>query len=815
MLEKIGLAAVVKFDGQQAITGMKAVSSAASSMAEKVSAIGSKAGAGMTSLGGGLAMTGLAFAPLTAAMGVAGDTAITFEKQMDAVGSVARASAEEQAALEKEAKRLGITTVFTATQAGQAMEALAQQGFEANQILGATAGVTALAAAGTLSLDSAANITAATLSAFQLPAERATSVADVLALTAARTGTDVTKLGEAIKFAAPNAQRLGIDVATTATFLGALGDTAFRGTIAGTAFKNALGKLAAPSKKGAELMAAYNIQIAQTADGSVDLVKTFDNISRGFSKMTKLQKAAAAHDLLGERGQPMLAAFEAARAKKEDDGKGGQTDKMTKLMAEMKDQFENGGAAAEMAERRLSNFAGAVERLKGTLEGLSIEAFANFLPGGAETLRNIAGFIEDVVMAMQTLSEGISGSDADFEGLNMTAVAVAKGIAAAIRDINTSVEWLKDRLGELADKLGLADNPEVVENITRIIVLFSIVAAVIGPILLALGGIAVVIGSVVIPAITMLADVAAVVFSGAFIEPLLIIGAIIGSVLFVISSLSSSTESLGETASRIWNGIMEVVTTAVDWIGEEWTRITTLLAPVMEWLDKVWMDFKVSVGREIKELVGGIIAAFEFLKPFFRTLFNFLGRIIEVFAGAAMFVIGGVLMTLKEIIHAVKVVALFIIEGIVGTLQLVAKALVKVAPSGSLPDSIVEFANAPAFRMENQNLSEVAENFGGKKETAALDILDDPNFNGKSKAVGDGISDLIKAKKGSTKTEVAVTVDDNRTLEVDNCVKLDGRKVAANQAKHQQEVNERRGFKATPWQKRLVVEQGASVSVGM
>jgi hypothetical protein len=50
-------------------------------------------------------------------------------------------------------------------------------------------------------------------------------------------------------------------------------------------------------------------------------------------------------------------------------------------------------------------------------------------------------------------------------------------------------------------------------------------------------------------------------------------------------------------------------------------------------------------------------------------------------------------------------------------------------------------------------------------------------------------------------------------LDVHSCVNVDGRHLAAATSRNQVEVNERRGFKDSPWQRRVILEQGATAMV--
>ena len=69
----------------------------------------------------------------------------------------------------------------------------------------------------------------------------------------------------------------------------------------------------------------------------------------------------------------------------------------------------------------------------------------------------------------------------------------------------------------------------------------------------------------------------------------------------------------------------------------------------------------------------------------------------------------------------------------------------------------------------------------------------------------------ITRRKGIEAAEAARGAAAGRAIDVSikNTMCIDGREVSGRLSKHQQEIQERAGFKTTPWQKRMALEQGA------
>ena len=94
------------------------------------------------------------------------------------------------------ARELGEKTMFSATQAGEAMTYLGMAGWNSQQIMAGMPGLLNLAAASNTDLARTADIVSDDLTAFGLSAEHAGHMADVFAKTTTKTNTTVEMMGE-------------------------------------------------------------------------------------------------------------------------------------------------------------------------------------------------------------------------------------------------------------------------------------------------------------------------------------------------------------------------------------------------------------------------------------------------------------------------------------------------------------------------------------------------------------------------------------------------------------------------------------------
>lgn len=121
---------------------------------------------------------------------------VSFEQGLSNVKAVTDATDVQMQQLSDTAKELGASTAWSALDVTQAEELLGQAGFTVQETITALPGLLSLASAGSLDLAAATDIASGTLRSFGLSASESAHVADVLALSASATNSDVTDLGE-------------------------------------------------------------------------------------------------------------------------------------------------------------------------------------------------------------------------------------------------------------------------------------------------------------------------------------------------------------------------------------------------------------------------------------------------------------------------------------------------------------------------------------------------------------------------------------------------------------------------------------------
>ena len=221
-----------------------------------------------SSLEGKVAAVGTAIAAyfgVSAFVGVV-EGAADLEAGMSRVQAATGASAEEMAKLRKAAEDAGANTKFTSTEAAAALENLAKAGLSANDSIAALPAVLQLAQAGDIELATASEFVTKAVMGMGLAFTDAGRVADVLAMGANATNTSVTGLAEALSYAAPVAQSMGLSLESTVAIIGKFADAGIDASRAGTALNSILSQFADPASKFREELGAASITTGNFED---------------------------------------------------------------------------------------------------------------------------------------------------------------------------------------------------------------------------------------------------------------------------------------------------------------------------------------------------------------------------------------------------------------------------------------------------------------------------------------------------------------------------------------------------------------------
>lgn len=815
-LNNIGFGGVLSFDDSAATSGMKRASSMADQLASqfgKLSGTMGKIGKGIGKVAGSIGPMGVAMLPVTAGLTLGAKEAMGFEHQMSAVRAVSDASPEEFQAMTAQVKEFGLSTGYSATEAGKGLEILQLSGYTAESAMQALGPVMNAAAADGIEMGEAAEFISATMNGLGLAIDgvNATRTADVLALISAKTATDMRSLGEAMKYAAPQAKTMGIDLETTTAALGAMADAGLKGSIGGTSFTQALVKLAGPSKEGAELMNKMGITMSKTADGGLDMVDVIRQISAKTQGITDVVKRAdIVTEIFGVRGQKAFTAIETALQKTADPGTG-FANKMEQLVAQAKNAE---GAAERMAKIRLDNFQGAVQIATNTLKGFAVETMGQFLPVLKEGIQQYQGGLAKVTKVLQELNSEQGLTDKTAQEAGQTWTSVAMGIKEGIDTVIAKWRELRQSIFDSIAEFTGEQSGHMITQFSKWITILTLVAGAVAPILTALGGVVWFVNSVFVPVFSL----AGTVISAAF-WPVTITLAALAAGFYIFRR---DGESVGETFSRLGETIMSGFGWVLDTIVKPFISGFAYTAVVFDFVWEKIQDFCMSVSNDFSDVFGGIIQSLKELGPFFKVVFTFIGNIVGVVADAIGLAFVSVIDWIKDAIHNMRNIVLSVMESIVNFIKNVAYGI------GWMADLIgLEFGKAMMeFGKDEFHIQVGTGQRGLGGDVGLPSDKEMKELEAASKGETAGImSDFDKETFAAMHDAEAYNQDAQNelagmvvgalpdTINVESKVCVDGKTVAKATAQHKQEIHERAGFKTTPWQRRAMLEHGAAQGV--
>jgi TP901 family phage tail tape measure protein len=290
------------------------------------------------------------------------DAVAEYDRAMGQMAVASKASSAELQAMDQLAKDLGRDLTLPGTSASDAATAmleLSKAGLSVTDTMEAARGVLQLSAAGMISNERAAEVTAGALNAFSLEGQEAVRVADLLAAGANASMAEVEGMADSLQMSAAVAATTGMAIEDLVTMISEMANAGIAGSDAGTSLKQMMLSLQAPTDKAAELMAELGIKIYDSQGAMLGIRDIIDQFSSKLSGLTEAQRNAALATIFGSD------AVRAANIVL----MGG-----VEAFDSMKTAVTEQGAAAEMAAAQMTGMAGALEGLRSAWETGLLEA---------------------------------------------------------------------------------------------------------------------------------------------------------------------------------------------------------------------------------------------------------------------------------------------------------------------------------------------------------------------------------------------------------------------------------------------------------
>jgi TP901 family phage tail tape measure protein len=350
------------------------------------------------------------------AIGAVAKETIAFEKGMSNVKALLKPTSKEFELLSSTARELGKTTAFSAMQSAEAFAELGKLGFKTNQILASSADVLNLAAAANTNMATAAEVTAKTINQFNLEAEEAGRVTDVIAKASSSSAVDIYNFQEAMKIAGATSKGMNVQLEESTAAISALADGGIEGTMAGTGLSRVLLELGNSGSKVSKILK----QVAPDASTLTEKLKALKK-----ANLSTTQVFDAFGKIAGKSALTLI----------------NNADKVDRLTDSYQDAS---GAAKEMADVQLDNMDGALKLLKSASSELAIslgELFSPALRAGIDattwTINAVAEATQFWSKAADDLIDNIVGGEADIKNSFESSARSIKTVFSAMEEMRS------------------------------------------------------------------------------------------------------------------------------------------------------------------------------------------------------------------------------------------------------------------------------------------------------------------------------------------------------------------------------------------
>ncbi len=381
-----------------------------------------------------------------------------YTSMMSEVQAISGASGKDLEMLQETAREYGATTVFSASEAAEALKYMSLAGWDAQQSSSALGGVLDLAAAAGMGLGEASDMVTDYLSAFGLEASQSTYFADMLAYAQSNSNTTALQLGEAYRNSAANLHAAGQDVETTTSLLEAMANQGYKGSEAGTALAATMRDITQNMEDGAIKIGETSIAVQNEKGNFRDLTDILTDVEAATAGMGDAEKAAAlgstftadsikALNMILTEGMGTVSGYEEALRK-------------------------SAGTSEKMAGVMTDNLSGDIANMESAMEEMKLQTFEAM----EDPLRDLTQYTTNTVIpsltewvpdAFGTLASGIKEVGSALAPMLETILKNPKAIGNALTSIGAGFAAMKTVNTGFSIASKISQNEGIVKTLTN------------------------------------------------------------------------------------------------------------------------------------------------------------------------------------------------------------------------------------------------------------------------------------------------------------------------------------------------------------
>ena len=225
-----------------------------------------------------------------------------------------------------------------------------------------------------------ANIVVDGLHEFGMGAEEASRFADVLAKTAISTNTDVQDMGEALKYAGAVAGSFGFQIEDLAVTLGAMATQGVKGSMAGTALRTTITRLATNVSKARDTFESIGGAFYDATGNARPFYDIVTDLRNGLKGLNDEERANILYTIGGQRAITGLSAI---------------LNMSEEEFEELKDAvYDANGVVKEISEQKLDNLYGDAQILKNNFEEFKMTLYDEVQPALRDVTKSLTELLQ-------------------------------------------------------------------------------------------------------------------------------------------------------------------------------------------------------------------------------------------------------------------------------------------------------------------------------------------------------------------------------------------------------------------------------------
>jgi len=454
-----------------------------------------------------------------AALGIGSlKTGADFDTAMAQVAATMGKPIDEVQDLRDFAKEMGSTTAFSAKEAAEGLNYMALAGYDTETSMKMLPTVLNLASAGAMDLGTASDMVTDAQTALGLSTDDTVKLVDQMAKTASTTNTSVSQLGQAYLTVGGTAKMMKGGTAELSQVLGLLADNGIKGSEGGTALRNMLLSLSAPTDKAATVLNGLGVEVFDANGNMKSMQDIIGQLNKSMEGMTQEEKTQAIANIFNKRDIKSVNALLGTSSERWDD------------VAEAIDMA--GGSAQQMADTQLDTMSGSLTMLKSALEGAAI------------------AISEQLAPYVRMLAEWLTG------------------LVAKFNNLDPSVQRLIVTIGVIAAAIG-----PVLIIVGKVIGFVGTVIGIIGKLGGMISTLVTVIGSLNPVVLIVIAVIAALIAIGVLLyknwdkikaTAISVKDSVVKTFNSLKAALTTAFNAIKSTATKVWNSIKDAITKPIE-----------------------------------------------------------------------------------------------------------------------------------------------------------------------------------------------------------------------------------------------------------